>query len=309
MDFAADFELDDLPEIAGSNNGAFMEESRPVQRDLSEVVSGVYSDMPNETYHSQKDWLSRGGISVLNHSPTRFRYMQTSKQVSKRPLDVGSLFHDLAMFGESFVSKHYLKMPKVNKRTTAGKEELEAYRNNAASHQVLIEDEDWDLVRYMRDSVMQNDLARELLEHNATCFEHSHFYTKQVETESGIQTVKMRVRPDIKNREFSAIVDLKSIAPNLAWDDAVMSHGYDLQSVMYPDGVHESEGWMPDNFWFFVTEKTKENPVTEVFSLDDWHKERGLSQYHAGMKRFAELNKSGDWFLPSITRKPKWAKN
>ena len=274
------------------------------------MESGVYSDMSNETYHAQKDWLSRGGILVLNQSPTRFRYSQMATGgKSTVAMNVGSLFHDLVMFGEDFVSKHYLKEPKVNKRTNNGKEELSQFYAMVAENQVVIPDDDWDLVRYMRDSVARNDLARELLEHSATCFEHSHFYTKQVETDAGIQTVKMRVRPDIKNREFSAIVDLKSIAMNLRWDDAVMNHGYDLQSVMYPDGVSESEGWMPENFWFFVTEKTTENPVTEVFSLDEWHKERGWEQYRKGMKRFAELNQSGDWFMPSVTKRPKWAKD
>lgn len=307
MDFSADFEIDDLPFVAASTSGADMEDSR--NSESGGVDAGVYPDMSNEVYHSQHDWISRGGIALLNHSPTKFRYSQMATGgKSTVAMDVGSLFHDLVMFGEDFVSRHYLKEPKVNKRTNDGKEELAQFYCLIAENQVVIPDEEWDLVRYMRDSVFKNTLAKELLEDGSTCFEHSHFAVKKIETLAGIKEVNVRVRPDIKNKGFRVIADLKSIAPGVKWIDAVLSHGYDLQSVMYPDVVMESEACQIDQFWFLTTEKTKDNPVTEFRTLDAWYQEQGLSKYISGMKRFAELNDSGDWFMPRATEKPRWVK-
>lgn len=305
MNLADDFELDDLPVANHQTVAANDAATESIIEGAGNIIAGVYQAMPNHEYHAQRDWLSRGGLAVLNHSPTRFRYMQMNcNSKSTRAMDAGSLFHDLILLGEDYVSMHYLHEPKVNKRTNDGKEEISAFHGLVAGNQTIICEEDWDLMRYMRDSVFKNDLAREVLEHQQTYFEHSHFAEKEVNG----SMVKTRVRPDIKNSEFSIICDLKSIDPKVAWEDAVLSHGYDLQSIMYSDVIELSEGWKADQFWFIVTEKKKENPITEVRMLSDWHIRRGESLYHTGLNQYADLMKSGDWFMPRITQKPRWAK-
>lgn len=277
---------------------------QPAANDCLEKPLGVFPDMPNDIYHASPA-LSRGGISLINSSPTKFWYAQNGGGIEGRALDVGSLFHDLVMFGEEFVSKYYLKEPEVNRRKQADREELAAFHRLVGKDQVIIRDDDWDLVRYMRDSVFKNELAQELLEHESTAFEHSHFWEKDVNGYS----VHCRVRPDIKNKEFGLIADLKTIATNVSWSSSVVDHHYDLQTVMYSDGVQETEDWEVKNFWFIVTEKTIKNPVTKIVQLDDWYSERGRAEYQKGLNKFATLSQSNEWFSVETTEKPRWAKD
>ena len=321
MDFSADFELDDLPEIAGSNNGAFMEESRPVQQDSSPKIAtpmGVFKDMSNADYHASGA-ISKSGLDKLAQSPAHLWYYQQQGCESTKAMDFGSLFHDLVLMGSDFVSKFYKVMPDFYLRSQAGRDEKEQWLSRLASWQTPVTQDEWAMCVAMRDSVMMHPYARALIEKaqsDVTC-ENSHFW---VDEETFNYT---RIRPDfavyggcelrlcdgrkIFIGETECIPgDLKSTidcTPNeFKW--SMSKYRYHVQDQMYRDGIFQTTGFTPKTFLFLATEKKLEKPVTAIYYLNESALSEGNELYRANMRMYAELMEQDDFMQPAEISMP-----
>lgn len=307
MDFAADFELDDLPEIAGSNNGAIMEESRPVQQDSAPKIGtpmGVFKDMSNADYHASGA-ISKSGLDKLAQSPAHLWYYQQQGCESTKAMDFGSLFHDLVLMGSDFVSKFYKVMPDFYLRTQAGRDEKEQWLSMLASWQTPVTQDDWDMCVAMRDSVMMHPYAKWLIEQaqKEMACENSNFWCDD-ET-----FAYCRVRPDIKLLSHGILGDLKTTADCTPREFAksIADYRYHVQDAMYRDGVFQTEGVEINDFWFIATEKTAENPVTVAYRLDEVARTKGMELYRRDLNLYAELMEQDDFMKPAEISMPAWA--
>lgn len=268
---------------------------------IPEGFTGVIQGLPNDTYHAS-DALSKSGIDSFKASPTKYWFSRNSVRKNRRVFDVGNMFHEIVQFGDGYVKKHYKQEPNIDLRSNANKEQMKEFHDSLGHDECAIKSSDWDMVRAMRDSVFKNSLARDLLEDKDTTFEDSFFWYDE---ETGVYC---RCRADIYNGPAKLIVDLKSLDAKLSWERSVMDRGYQVQDVMYRDGVSKSVG-NDCEFLFLATNKTEDSPVTEFKTMSEWHVDNGNKQYREVLQSFADCQENNSWFLPTETRVPQWALN
>lgn len=267
----------------------------------SEEFEGFIAGMSNDDYHSL-DALSKSGLYVYKDSPTQYWYYRNTPQKSKRVFNVGNLHHEWNQFGKDYVDAHYLPAPEFNLNTVLGREDRKKWEESLTDDQCVIEPSDWEIAKSMHESVYRNPEAVKLLEHPATTFEDSFFWHDPV------TGVWCRCRTDILNLELGVAVDIKSMDAKLSWEGSVIDRGYEVQEVMYQDGIKQVTGIDDITFLFLVTPK-KETPYTEFKRLQDWHLSRGHGIYRDGLADFARCQKDNAWFLPTDTELPRWVKS
>src|SRR5690606_34184749 len=103
---------------------------------------GIY-DITNDQYHGS-DGISRSQLMLLNKSPYHYWYSVVSglapRQEATPAMLIGSAFHTLLL--EPHLFEHeYCIMPKIDRRTSAGKEEWAAFMERSQGQTVLTDDQ------------------------------------------------------------------------------------------------------------------------------------------------------------------------
>lgn len=186
--------------------------------------------LTNEQYHSSPG-VSRSGLWKFQELPAKYYYEYLSgeyEREQKKAWDVGELFHTLVLEPHLFESKFYV-FPKVDRRTTAGKQQY-AIAKAAAGERILINKEEYEMAQKMRDSLYADETIRLLMSGHPQ-IEKSIYWTDE---ETGILC---KVRPDVWNAPL--IGDLKSTkdASMRAIQNSAYAYGYYLQAAMIKEAL------------------------------------------------------------------------
>ena len=99
---------------------------------------GVH-DITNDEYHAANG-ISRSRLMLLDKSPYHYWYEVLSGEAEVREstpaMLIGSLFHTLLLEPEKF-DREYALMPKIDRRTKQGKEDYEAFVQEAQNKIIL----------------------------------------------------------------------------------------------------------------------------------------------------------------------------
>ncbi len=140
----------------------------------------------------------------------------------------------------------------------------------------------------MRDKVMENDLARTLLQ---GAIETPIYWTDAITGE------KCKCKPDALTEAGGQpiIVDLKTCrdADTEAFMRDCFRYGYDLQAAMYKEGCDRTTG-RKHEFVFIAVEKNAPHAVN-ILRADDFFIERGQHLYREYMNLYHECKASGIW--------------
>lgn len=190
------------------------------------MLAGTYTDLSNEAYHAETEWLSSSMLKGL--LPEHYK-----TGGSQEALDFGTLFHtvilepDRAEFVALDAEKIGLKAdgtPAQNPTMTAAWKK--AVAEVVAGGRTVVAQSDLDRAYAMREAIKAHDTASDLLFHREGSNELSAF----VEVEG--QPCRARFDRQISG----AIVDLKSTsakpgARSLGY--AIRDYGYDLSAAHY----------------------------------------------------------------------------
>ena len=237
----------------------------------------------NEDYHNFKNYISSSGMKLI-YEKSVFHYLN---QEVKEPTDamiVGSATHTLILEPQNF-DDEFLVIPKINKRTKAGKEEFAMYLEKAkkTNKQILSED-DYDLLQSLKTGVYDDKESARLIHWGKSkgIIEMSHFAEHQ-----GVQ---MRIRPDIDIPEAEMLIDLKTIDVNTpkAFRYKMNALNWDLQAIMYC----YVRDYYPANFRFIAVEK-KHPYSSQVYAMDSETIERGKEKFFTVFKEYKNYIDTG----------------
>ena len=204
----------------------------------------------NEVYHSSPG-ISASGLKTI-HKKSVYHFLK-QKPFESSAMALGSAVH-CAMLEPELYYKDYHIMPKIDRRTKAGKEAFEIESKKSEGKLLLGFDEHNKITKIL-DNFRNHDLAQKYCKGE---IELSH-YKKH-------DDIDVRIRPDVLNRVENFISDVKTCQDNspIAFRRDVYKYGYHLQCAFYSDML----GVPAENFRFIAVETNWPFSV-EVYALSD----------------------------------------
>ena len=208
----------------------------------------------NEVYHLMPG-ISASGLKMI-YKKSVYHYLNR-KPFESASMALGSAVHAAILEPESFFDQYHI-MPKIDRRTKAGKEAF-ALEQKKCSGKILLSADDYEKIEAILENYRNDDLA---VKYCKGQIELSH-YGKH-------EDIDVRVRPDCLNRVDDYISDVKTCQDNSpnAFKRDVYKYGYHLQAAFYMDMLGIS------NFKFIAVE-TNYPFSCEVYTLSDDFLEAG----------------------------------
>ena len=196
-------------------------------------------DMPNEEYHSHREYISASQIKDLLKNP--YKFFHPVEQEHKKAFDTGSAIHSLLLEPENFKNE-FSVAPRCDKRTKKGKEDWQKFLDESKG-KIVLESADYDNCIKIARSTLNIPEVVNLLKNGVS--EKSFFITQEDGT-------KMKVRPDRYRADINTIIDVKSCrdASPDAFKRDIASYQYYVQASYYIDTLGA------DKFIFLAVEKT-----------------------------------------------------
>lgn len=272
-----------------------------------ETPAGIYHDMDNDLYHSQKHAVSNSGLGNIIKSPYHYWAKHLNPERPPEPSKAGQLEGTLAhcaILEPDEFNKRYRIGPDVSKATKVWKEAdalatLEGFE--------LIKPAQYETAMRQAEQVMLIPEVAEHLSHGMP--EVSAFC---VDEETGIMC---RVRPDWVSElggNSVTLLDVKtySDASPAEFARQVARKGYHRQDAMYSDIYGVAAGVEVEDFLFLAVESTYPYAAS-VCRLDVDSANAGFIEYRDALYKYAECAKADYWpgYGDEITeiRMPNWA--
>lgn len=279
-----------------------MESINPIIAPQSRI--GIFPNIPIELYH-KAEGISNSGLSLMD-VPKKYwhEYLRPDRQDIDRErtkaLVLGSAVHTLALEPTLFDSA-FAVFPKIDKRTTVGKQRYADLYQIHAGKQIL-DEEQYATATAMAESIRTNEAFMRVAHDGHV--EDSIFWRYHEAT--------LRARPDFYN-EF-IVVDIKT-STSAAKDDfqrSIMTYGYHRQAAMQLDGLRNITGREYKYFANLVVENTAPY-LTQMFLMDVELIDKGREEYLQRADKYRLCLKENFWpgysqKLESITL-PEWYMN
>ena len=264
----------------------------------------VFEDLDNDAYHWHKA-ISRSGIVEFMRSPANYwnayHNEKRPEKVSTEAMIFGSAFHTAVLEPHLF-SKQYVMRPEgIDRRTKQGKLDYEEFLARSEG-KIILTPEQIATLTDMQESVLNHPQANELIL-NAR-YEHSIFWEDE---NTGIE---LKTRPDAWHENMT--VDLKTIASAdpRSFQNAMVAHGYHIQSAMMREGIRAATGKDITNHLFVCVEKTFPFLVA-VYILDETTLEVGHSTIRRALSEMKSCYDTNEWpgYQTQTLGLPNWASN
>lgn len=214
---------------------------------------GCYTNLTNEEYHDDKNYISRSAIMDFNKSAFTFWAKHLNPNRPKKDatpqMEMGSAFHTLMLEPHLFNSQYVIEPERVLLKDV-GREAYEEYKKVCevleSSGKTVLTRANWLILAAMESKMRSNIDAMKLLE-NAR-IENSFFWQDEH------SELLLKARPDILHENM--IIDLKtsSDASPRAFQYEMMDYGYHVQFAMIRDAIEAIEGRVINNFINIVIE-------------------------------------------------------
>lgn len=248
--------------------------------------NGIY-DISNNEYHSSPG-ISRSGIMLLKRSPKHFwhKYINPLREPEKSTAakTFGNAVHTAILEPHLFFDQ-YCIIPKLDKRTTKGKEKFATF-SAANIGKIILTEEEYSEIQKISHSINKTEIPQQLVE--GAKYEKSIYWTDK---ETGILC---KSRPDIWHTNM--IVDLKTTADASfhAFQRDLYSYGYHIQAAMIREGIREIMGKDMSNFIFLAIEK-EEPFVPAIYQLDESALDRGRDALKCHLQTYKECLEKNEW--------------
>lgn len=216
----------------------------------SEVSNGVmrYTDMTNETYHADRNAISRSVVgTILKAGTATARWELDHQTQATGAMEFGSAFHCAMDPTDSFESKYMRSAPGA--RNTKAYKDAQAVLDAAYPDAVFLKPAEYQMLKDMRERVYSHPVVSWLLD-GSLASENSFFWD---EPRTG---VPLKCRPDLLNVTEGWIIDWKTTtdASKRGFASSVSKFYYHLQVPWYQQGVMQFFD-KPFRFAFVCVEK------------------------------------------------------
>lgn len=212
------------------------------------------SNIPSTEYHSW-DALSASGAKQLLRSPAHYLAAQEQHREPTLAMKFGTLVHAMVLEPET-VDTDFVAMPKIDRRTSAGKQQAELFAATNAG-KTVVDFDDFQRAQRVAEAVRTHHLYKELLE--GASVEQSFTWEQY--------GVPCKARMDAI--QGSLIVDLKTTqdASPDGFAKTMAGLKYYVQAAHYLDGYMHTTDFEAKDFIFIAVE-TEAPYAIGVYNLD-----------------------------------------
>lgn len=271
-------------------------------------------DVDPWTYQTEREHVRRTHLELLLESPTLYEHhvVRGNPRPETRALRLGRALH-VEVLQPREVERLLTVEPDVDKRTNAGKLEVQRWRSALAPEAIVLTPEERQTVRSMAKALRADPVTGALLERDGW----RELPLRWVDPETGFPCkVMLDLAFETRDRERVKVLDLKSsFDPSEdAWPRSVAEFGYHRQDAMYRDAAHRYFG-RPVDFTFLVV-RNKPPFEVAVYDLDEQAVDLGRQHIRTLLRRLERHVKAGDWsapwqcrdFRPKTISLPPWAR-
>ncbi len=245
-------------------------------------------DCTSEEYHAATEVISNSGKELFRRSQRQYHQRYVMREPGPPPtrdMQIGIWAH-LALWQPEVWLTRFVVAEKFDRRTKIGKEQYAEWLQTIGDkHPVDLED--YILVNQLREAVLENKLARAMVEAQGPT-ERSITWTDE------ITGLKLKCRPDKWLDAEPMFVDLKTtgdVSP-AAFARMVVSHGYHRNADFYLAG-HRAIMGVPGHYLFIVV--SKQTFEVACYELDDAALDLGYMQNRDTLERLARCYETDDW--------------
>lgn len=285
----------------------------------------------NAKYHADKSAVSKSQLARMSVCPAYFRYIEDNPPGQSDDMVLGSSFHKLVLEPKTF-DKEFVVMPPFNRRKTEGKEAYNEFKKIVSDRQVITQ-EQYDTICGMRDSVMGNRYAIELLKgiHEKSMYGvdeltgeriksrpdcyliidevvdivPQHYenlyddYGEPILNADGTNVIKLVAEERKVRPKQVLITDLKSCRSAL-YDDFcrdVVKYSYDLQAYMYSMNASKVLGVPMENISFiFIAVEKKPPYLINILQADEFVLQRGEALFRKYIGEYHQAKITNNWW-------------
>jgi len=255
---------------------------------------GVYPDVDYDTYASW-DAINFHILNYFRHSAAHARYAMTAPEESKAHLAFGLATH-IAVLEPKRFDEEVLVVPKVDKRTKAGKAEWAAFEQRSQGR-MLVKADEYDALSAIKRNCLNHPTVTEIL-HSEGANEISLLWK---DPELGVLCKGRLDRIAALGGTQAIVVDLKTIgrpAASRTCERVSYDFGYHVQAAMYLHGLSVlrpvAEGGDAYEFFWIFAESAPPNLV-RLFRADENVIADGYAKYRDYLFAYSECKKHGKW--------------
>jgi exodeoxyribonuclease VIII len=186
----------------------------------------------NDEYHADLSRISNSMLSVLKKCPQEFEGRYITKTIphpkATEAMALGHVVHCLSIEPTEY-SNRFIVMPKMDRRTNAGKAAYEEFQSLADGKEIVTK-EDAGTAMACTKALLKHDQLGPLFSRKAIVEKRINFVCNDVD---------MRCKPDMVLPDLKLIVDVKttSDASPSGFSKSIGSFGYARQASLYRDAV------------------------------------------------------------------------
>lgn len=255
---------------------------------------GIYVGLDYDTY-AQIDAVNQSYLNQFAKSPKHAQYwraMGGSEETAARAF--GSAVH-LALLEPSNFDREVLCIPKLDKRTTAGKKAWAEFKGKADGR-IILQPDDHDRVKHVARSIVEHPTAR-LLFASKGGNEVSIVWT---DPETGVRC-KARVDRITQLNGTPVVMDLKTtrdVTPR-KFQTSLVDYGYDIQGGFTLAGLDVlrpiANGSAPQRVFVFLAVESDGPFDVGVFHLNEEAVLHAQQRIRRMLKQYAQCKASGVW--------------
>jgi PDDEXK-like domain of unknown function (DUF3799) len=242
-------------------------------------------DQPIDTYHADASAISSSVLKLILRSPAHCAaYLRDGTPETPRMLN-GRALH-AALLEPGVFARAFAVLPKVDRRTKAGKAQWSAFEQEHADKQ-LIRAEDCDYIGRLQVGLSRHKRARQLAELDGEA-ELSLYWNDRT---TGL---RLKARPDRILRALPILVEVKSTADaqREAFAKRIVAYDYHLSLAMYLEGVREVLQRDLNPVFFVIEDRTFElclyKPDAQMLRL-------GYQRFRTAVERYARCAETQRW--------------
>lgn len=241
----------------------------------------------NDKEYNAMEGIRRSDLWWMNRTPAHFQFHINNPETSPA-LTFGSAAHKYILENKSFFDE-YAVMPKVDRRTKAGREILESFQNQNSS-KTIVSLEDYNTIIAMQSALMANEDIAKIL----TGDMRTEVVFTWIDPDTGeICKCKADIVTEVDGIPY--IIDYKTTTScdDGSFERSSRMYGYDFQAGFYTEGIDICT--MEHHQFAFIAQEKNAPYLSRLYICDDGFVNSGKRKFHKLLNRYHRCKELNEW--------------
>jgi hypothetical protein len=259
----------------------------------------------DQEYHSNKEHISKSGLSEIKMSPMHYKEGTESDEgedEKKEALIFGSAYHCYILEPKKWEEEYYVMDDSkvylalidkgfTNPRNTKDYKQWVDSEMQIIGEKKVIKKAMFDRIKAMRDRLFSHPYAKMLLTNGRA----EVGYMGTMETEIG--TINIKFKPDYIKDVKHLVIDLKTTrnASKKGFPKEAADHNYHIQAALYADLMSKMEGQNRDFTFVFIAQEKKKPFAFNLFEAGVKFIAQGRYEYEMLLQLYKYCIDNNKW--------------